>query len=158
MVLWWAHWPQCHHNPWPDDRVTNQYYGCPGPGYAVTLLIPSGPVVLVSALMTRLSSHSMRTSAEDHVMEYHGVKTRTLWGPGWVSLPRTHQSTSDKPVAVAVVVGGEKEVLMCLHCGGRDHDWGSAEHWTPASCLNTASFSAGISSDIAVNHLQFFRW
>ena len=47
-------------------------------------------------------------------MEYHGVKTRTLWGPGWVSLPRTHQSTSDKPVAV--VVGGEKEVLMCLHC------------------------------------------
>ena len=33
------------------------------PRYAVTLLIPSGPVVLVSALMTRLSSHSMRTSA-----------------------------------------------------------------------------------------------
>ena len=33
-----------------------------------------------------------------------------------------------------------------------------ARHGTPASCLNTASFSAGISSDIAVNHLQFFRW
>ena len=96
----------------------------------------------------------MRTSAQDHVMEYHGVKTRTLWGPGWVSLPRTHQSTSDKPVAVVVVVGGEKEVLMCLHCGGCSHDCGGAEHWTPASCLNTASFSAGISSDIAVNHLQ----